>query len=71
MAVFFITTTNSINFTPKDSKEVFAVGGIPSNWLGAQGMITAILIGLAVGYIYSWFMSKNIRIKMPDVFQQV
>ena len=66
MAVFFITTTNSINFTPKDSKEVFAVGGIPSNWLGAQGMITAILIGLAVGYIYSWFMSKNIRIKMPD-----
>jgi len=66
LAVFFITTTNSINFTPKDSKEVFAVGGIPTGWLGAQGMITAILIGLAVGYIYSWFMRKDIRIKMPD-----
>ena len=66
MAVFFITTANSINFTPEGTKDVFAVGGIPSNWLGAQGMITAIIIGLIVGYIYSWFMGKNIRIKMPD-----
>jgi len=66
MAVFFITTTNSIKFTPEKSKDVFEVGGIPANWIGSQGMITAILIGLVVGYIYTWFMKRDIRIKMPE-----
>ena len=66
LAVFFITTKNTINFTPKDTKDVFVVGGIPANWLGSQGMISGILIALAVGYIYSWFMKKDIRIKMPE-----
>ena len=28
-------------------------------------MITAILVGLLVGYLYSWFMKKDIKIKMP------
>ena len=66
LAVFFITTKNTINFTPQNTKDVFVVGGIPANWLGAQGMISGILIALAVGYIYSWFMKKDIRIKMPE-----
>lgn len=28
-------------------------------------MIGAIIVGLVVGYFYSWFLKKNIRIKMP------
>lgn len=34
-------------------------------WTGGKGMICAILIGLVVGYVYSLFMKKDIRIKMP------
>lgn len=43
------------------------IGGvIPKTWTGGKGMIAAILVGLLVGYIYSWFIKKGIRIKMPE-----
>lgn len=43
------------------------VGGvIPKAYMGGKGMIAAIIIGLAVGYIYSWFIKRDIRIKMPE-----
>ncbi|MDR0899885.1 MAG: PTS sugar transporter subunit IIC [Lactobacillaceae bacterium] len=35
-------------------------------WLGGKGMITAILVGMFVGGIYTWFLKKNIVIKLPD-----
>lgn len=39
---------------------------IDKTWLGGQGMILAIFAGLFVGAIYTWFMKKNITIKMPE-----
>lgn len=39
---------------------------IPKDYLGGKGIIAAILIGIMVGYIYSWFLAKDIRIKMPE-----
>ncbi|MDR2860814.1 MAG: PTS transporter subunit EIIC [Elusimicrobiota bacterium] len=43
------------------------VGGILNKrWTGAQGMVAAILIGLFVGYVFSWFLKRNIRIKLPE-----
>lgn len=43
------------------------IGGvIPKGWTGGKGMITAILVGLAVGYIFAWFLKRDIRIKMPE-----
>lgn len=42
------------------------VGGvINKTWTAGQGMIGAIIIGLVVGVVYSWFLNKDIRIKMP------
>lgn len=38
---------------------------IPKEWTAGQGMISAIIIGLIVGAVYTWFMKKDIRIKMP------
>ena len=38
---------------------------IPTAWTGGKGMVTAIIIGLVVGAVYSWFMKKKITIKMP------
>jgi len=35
------------------------------DWTAGKGMIGAIIIGLIVGFSYSWFLKKNIRIKMP------
>lgn len=39
---------------------------ILKDWTGGKGMICAILVGLIDGYIYSWFLKKNIIIKMPE-----
>lgn len=38
---------------------------IIKDWTAGKGMICAILVGILTGSIYSWFMKKNITIKMP------
>lgn len=58
----FVLTTNSYVINA-DGVKVTDV--IPKAWTAGQGMITAILIGLIVGAVYSWFINKDIRIKMP------
>jgi PTS system cellobiose-specific IIC component len=40
-------------------------GVIVRDWLAGKGMIAALLIGIIVGVVYTWFMRKNITIKMP------
>jgi PTS system cellobiose-specific IIC component len=60
--VIFLLTTNSFVIT-KGGEKVSDV--ISKDWTGGKGMVTAIIIGLIVGAVYSWFMKKNITIKMP------
>lgn len=51
---------------PADGVEGGYVTGVPTNWLGASGVIAAILIGLFVGYIYTFLLKRDVRIKMPE-----
>lgn len=61
LATFLLFMPSSV---VTESGEV--VGGIINKtWTSGQGMIGAILIGLIVPAIYTWFLKKNIRIKMP------
>ncbi|SCL91479.1 PTS sugar transporter subunit IIC [Sporanaerobacter sp. PP17-6a] len=62
LSSFFIIT-NSYMVTDKGDmvKDV-----ISKTWTGGQGMITAIIVGLFVGYSYSWFMKRDIVIKLPE-----
>ena len=54
-------------FTPAKDAAPVAVGGvIPTDWIGGQGMITAIIVSLLVASIYCALIKKNITIKMPD-----
>jgi len=39
---------------------------IPTQWLGASGVFSAMIVGLIVGRIYVLFKQKNWTIKMPD-----
>ncbi len=59
--VFVLTTSSSV--ATKGGETVGDV--IPTAWCGGKGMVTAIIIGLIVGAVYSWFMKKKITIKMP------
>ena len=61
--VVFLLTMNSFVVT-KGGEKVSDV--INRDLIGGKGMVTAIIIGLAVGAIYSWFMKRKITIKMPD-----
>jgi len=42
------------------------VAAIPTTWLGAQGLFSAIIIGLAVGRIFVFIKTKGWTIKMPE-----
>ncbi|MDR0300420.1 MAG: PTS sugar transporter subunit IIC [Streptococcaceae bacterium] len=41
-------------------------GIIDTGWLGGKGMVMAMVGGLLVGWIYSWFMRKKIIIRLPE-----
>lgn len=41
-------------------------GFIDRTWLGGQGMIAAIIVGLITGWIYSWFLKHKVTIKLPE-----
>ncbi|KRN28330.1 hypothetical protein IV38_GL001328 [Lactobacillus selangorensis] len=45
---------------------LFGGGYIDRTWLGGQGMIAAIIIGMLTGWAYSWFLKRNITIKLPE-----
>ena len=58
---FLIVSASSVTL---DSGETVS-GVIPRGWTGGNGVIAAILVGLLVGMIFTFFMKRNIRIKMP------
>lgn len=41
-------------------------GVINMEWTNARGMVVGIIVGELVGVIYSWFLKRNIVIKLPD-----
>jgi len=62
LIAFLVVTASSVT---TETNEV--VGGvIPRGWVGGNGIISAIIVGLVSGAIYSFFMKRDIRIKMPD-----
>ncbi|MFT3942470.1 MAG: PTS transporter subunit EIIC [Ancrocorticia sp.] len=54
---------------PRDvtNEDGVTIGGVlPLQWTGSQGMISGIIIAIVVSLVYTWFIKKNITIKMPD-----
>jgi len=63
---FFILLKSS--YIPEKGEAI--ADAIAKVWFGGQGIIGAILIGLAVGSIYTIFIQKHIVIKMPEQVPQ-
>lgn len=67
VSVFLLMTPFEIAFTPEGSTTSFIVSGIPTNWMGAQGMFVAIICAFAVTELYRILSKKKIlTIKMPE-----
>lgn len=62
LASFFITLRDG--FMSVDGEII--PNAVEKVWLGGQGMIAAIIIGLSVGAIYSAFIKNKWTIKMPE-----
>lgn len=62
VSAFFITS-NSYVVAPISGEVISDT--VAKTWIGGQGMISAIIIGLVVGFIYSLFLRRNIVLKMP------
>lgn len=66
VSAFFILLKSS--YIPKQGE---AIGdAISKVWFGGQGIIGAIIIGLTVGAIYTFFVKRHIVIKMPSQVPQ-
>jgi len=68
MVAYVITLSPSKQVMNASGNKVLglATGVIDKTWTGGQGMIAAIILGAIVGWIYSWFLKRDIRIKLPD-----
>ncbi|MDR0297467.1 MAG: PTS sugar transporter subunit IIC [Streptococcaceae bacterium] len=51
---------------PTTKTPLQTTGILDTAWLGGKGMIMAMVGGLLVGWIYSWFMKKKIIIRLPE-----
>lgn len=62
VVAFLIITQSSV--LAKSGETV--TGVIPKVWTGGQGVLASIVVGLFVGFVYSQFIKRDIRIKMPE-----
>ncbi|SJZ86556.1 PTS system, cellobiose-specific IIC component [Pilibacter termitis] len=62
LSAFFITLKSS--YIPEAGEPIG--DAISKVWFGGQGIIGAIIIGLTVGAIYTFFIQKKIVLKMPE-----
>ncbi|WP_179396048.1 PTS sugar transporter subunit IIC [Lacticaseibacillus absianus] len=61
--------SNAVNVGGKvlaTAEQMAQTSFIDRDWLGGKGMIAAIIVGMITGLVYTWFMNKDIRIKLPD-----
>ncbi len=42
------------------------ISALATSWLGGMGLISAVICGLLSGAIYTWFIKRDIRIKLPE-----
>ncbi|MFS1017348.1 PTS sugar transporter subunit IIC [Enterococcus casseliflavus] len=63
LVIFLLTMESSVT----DAEANVTISNvIDKTWTGGQGMISAILVGLFVGWGYTWFLKRDIRIKLPE-----
>lgn len=50
----------------KEAVKLTAANILPMSYTGSKGMIAALIIGVLVGMVYDFFLSKGYTIKMPE-----
>ncbi len=64
--VLLILTPLGVSGTTESGETLTIGAAIPTGFLGAKGLFSAIIIGLLVPAVYAPFIEKHIVIKLPD-----
>ncbi|MGX6972446.1 PTS sugar transporter subunit IIC [Vagococcus lutrae] len=59
-----VSLSTFITVTPFVTSDAGA--GMPAGYMAAKGLFIAIILGLINGYVYQWFINRDIRIKLPE-----
>ncbi len=65
MVSFILLSNNTVAGFDSTGAATQIGGVIPLSDMGSRGMVAAIIVGLVVGSIFTWFVSRGITIKMP------
>lgn len=49
-----------------EAPSAYEAASIPTSYLGASGMFTALIVAFITGFVFKFCKQKNIEIKMPD-----
>ncbi|WP_349672770.1 PTS transporter subunit EIIC [Lacrimispora sp.] len=64
---FLVLIPLGVSGKAEKSQEIVSIAGaMPTTYLGAAGLFTAMIVGLLVPFIYQIFIKHNIVLKMPE-----
>ena len=64
---FLVLIPLGVSGKAEKSQEIVSIAGaMPTTYLGAAGLFTAMIVGLLVPFIYQIFINHNIVLKMPE-----
>ncbi|GLB32073.1 permease IIC component [Lacrimispora amygdalina] len=64
---FLVLIPLGVSGKAEKSQEIVSIAGaMPTTYLGAAGLFTAMIVGLLVPFIYQTFIKHNIVLKMPE-----
>lgn len=64
---FLVLIPLGVSGKEEKSQEIVSIAGaMPTTYLGAAGLFTAMIVGLLVPFIYQIFIKHNIVLKMPE-----
>lgn len=63
---FVLVTPFTTTATDASGGTVDVTGVLPTQWLGAQGIFTAVVVGLIASRLYCWIIDRGWKIKMPE-----
>lgn len=66
LASFALVLPFSTTVTDASNNTIPVTGVLPTQWLGAQGIITALLVALVATRLYAWISDRGWKIKMPS-----
>lgn len=63
---FVLVTPFTSTAMDADGNPVPVAGVLPTQWLGAQGIFSALIVGLVAARLYCWVVDRGWKIKMPE-----